>query len=464
MGANLNRRSFITSTAAGMTLGGWLGKLATHAAETGQTKPKACILLWMAGGPSHLDTFDLKPEAPQSIGGEFRPIDTSVPGIQISEHFPQFSRLMKHAAILRSMSTAESDHQLASYHLHTGYQNQAGGISFPSVGSIVSKELGKHDVPLPNFVCIGDRPHAARSGFLGPIHQPLVVSDPDRGLDFIQPANSQEQFDRQVGLLEQFEQSLHKRSGSAAAKTHTSTLQRAVRLMNSRQKEAFDLSHEKRAVRDAYGLVAKARGTRFKGDAGGGADTSGRSIFGQGCLMASRLVEAGVPFVEVVQGRGAAWDTHRDNFPRTRTLSHECDVAMSALVTDLQQRGLLESTLVVWMGEFGRTPQTTSGGGRNHWARAWSSVLIGGGIKGGQVVGRTDRHAAEIVDRPISVTDFLGTVCTVLDIDYRKQNRSPGVERPISIVDTGKKIDVITEVVGTGSEGARSDVNPGSTQ
>lgn len=444
MTPNFNRRQFLTSSAAGAGLCGWLGRVAAHSAEPDKPKPKACILLWMAGGPSHIDTFDLKPDAPKRIGGEFRPIDTSVTGIQISEHFPKLAKLMNHAAILRGMSTVESDHELASDHLHTGYQNRAGGIAFPSMGAIVSKELGQRDVPLPNFVCIGKQPQAARSGFLGPAHQPLGVTEPDRGLNFITPAGSREQFARQFGLLQQFEKSLQDRG--AAAKAHRSTVDRAVRLMNSQQKKAFDLSREKDAVRDAYGKAVQVRGRRFKGGSGG-ADAKGRSHFGQGCLMARRLVEAGVPFVEVVQGNSVAWDTHRDNFPRTRSLSQECDVAMATLIADLDKRGLLDSTLIVWMGEFGRTPQTTSRGGRNHWARAWSSVLIGGGIKGGQVIGKTDRHAAEVVDRPISVTDFLGTVCTILGVDYKKQNHPSGVERPIPIVDTGKGVKVVSEVL-----------------
>ncbi|HEX8912649.1 MAG TPA: DUF1501 domain-containing protein, partial [Humisphaera sp.] len=168
--------------------------------------------------------------------------------------------------------------------------------------------------------------------------------------------------------------------------------------------------------------------------------------FGQACLMARRLVEAGVPFVEVVMGDGAGWDTHRDNFPRVRSLSLECDAAMSALVTDLHDRGLLDSTLVVWMGEFGRTPQC-AGGGRNHWSKAWSTVLVGGGIKGGQVIGKTDRDGAAVVDRPISVPDFLGTVCTILGVDHTKKNRPAGVDRPIPIVDPSKEVKVVTELL-----------------
>jgi arylsulfatase A-like enzyme len=162
--------------------------------------------------------------------------------------------------------------------------------------------------------------------------------------------------------------------------------------------------------------------------------------------MARRLVEAGVPFVEVVMGDGVGWDTHRDNFPRTRALSLECDTAMAALVKDLEARGLLDTTLVVWMGEFGRSPQC-GGGGRNHWSKAWSTVLVGGGIKGGRVVGKTDRDGAAVVDRPISVPDFLGTVCTLLGIDYGRKNHPPGVDRPIPIVDTSKGVKVLSELL-----------------
>jgi uncharacterized protein (DUF1501 family) len=195
-------------------------------------------------------------------------------------------------------------------------------------------------------------------------------------------------------------------------------------MMNAEQKRAFDLSRETDAVRERYG----------------------RGNFGQGCLMARRLIESGVQFVEVLMGDGVGWDTHRDNFPRTRALSAEADAGLAALIDDLHERGRLDSTLIVWMGEFGRTPQC-AGGGRNHWSRAWSSVLAGGGIRGGQVIGRTDHHAAEVVERPISVSDFLATVYKILGIDYTRQNRAPGLDRPISIVDSSKEIKVISELL-----------------
>jgi hypothetical protein len=382
----------------------------------------------MAGGPSHLDTFDLKPEAPDNIRGEFRPIDTSVAGIQISEHFPRFARLMRHAAILRSMSTLESDHQLASYHVHTGYQKRAGGVAFPSLGAIVSRELGEREPALPGFVCLGAGPRGAtRPGFLGPDHQPLDVTQPERGTDYLEPLTGRAAFERQYGLLRRLDAPFQEAYRAEPARAHAAALERAVRLMNSAEKRAFDLSQEPQELRERYG----------------------RGSFGQGCLMARRLVEAGVRFVEVLMGDGVGWDTHAANFPRTRALSLEADAGMAALIEDLRERGLLDSTLVIWMGEFGRSPQitATAGGGRNHWARAWSTVLAGGGIRGGQAIGRTDRDGAEVLERPISVPDFLATICAILGIDYKRENRPPGLDRPIPIVDTSKGISIITELL-----------------
>src|SRR5262245_23640214 len=424
MQAEISRRGLLSLAAAGGTLGGWLSRVAAGAAE--QPQAKSCILLWMSGGPSHLDTFDLKPEASDRIRGEFRPISTSVPGIQISEHFPEFARQMQHAALLRSMSTVESDHQLASYHVHTGYQKRAGGVAFPTLGAIVSRELGRQDFPLPNFVCIGAGPrHCTRSGILGPDHQPLDVVNPDRGTDYLEPLTSRSEFSRQVDLLRRLDSSFQAAYRAEAAQAHAAALARAVRLMTAEQKRAFDLSQESDATGERYG----------------------RGSFGQGCLMARRLVESGVRFVEVLMGEGVAWDTHRDNFPRTKALSLEADAGMAALLEDLRERGRLDSTLVIWMGEFGRSPQITTGGGRNHWARAWSCVLAGGGIRGGQVIGRTDRDAALVIERPISVTDFLASVCSILRIDYTRANAAPGIKRPIPIVDTTKEISVISELL-----------------
>lgn len=448
MSTILNRRHFLATAAGGAPLGGWLGRLAADAGQAPQparakAKAKACILLWMSGGPSHIDTWDPKPDAPAEFRGEFAAIDTAVPGIRIAEHLPRVAKLMGHAAILRGMSTSESDHALATHHLQTGYQSRGGAVVYPGLGAVVARELGRRDVALPNFVTIGRGPRELPgAGFLGPDARPLGVTDPVRGLDHLAPAVAADESARQIDLLRQLDEPFHRTHRSDAAEAHRAATARAVLLMNSTQKRAFDLSEEPDDVRAAYGRPGSDAGA-MRG--GGKLLTAGGGGFGQGCLMARRLVEAGIPFVQVMMGDGVSWDTHRDNFPRVRALSAECDVAMAALIADLRGRGLLESTLVVWMGEFGRTPRC-AGGGRNHWAKAWSTVLFGGGIRGGQVVGRTDRVGAEVTDRPISVTDFLATVYTLMGIDPGKKNHPPGVDRPIPIVDTSKGIKLITEL------------------
>jgi hypothetical protein len=408
----LNRRDFFRLSAAGVattSLSGWLSVLAARAAESG-AKHKACILLWMDGGPSHKDTFDLKPGTKD--GGDFKPVPTSVPGIQVSEHFPQFAQLMQHAAILRGMSTGEGAHERARVYLHTGYKVGVGGLVYPSLGAIVSSELGREDAPLPNFVSVGNRSYGA--GFLGPHHQPLTVTDPAKGVESLRPAVGAREFGDRVGLLEAMERSFLRDYRAASANDHRATYERAVALMRSKEAKAFDLEQEPASVRAAYG----------------------KTKFGDGCLLARRLVEAGIPFVEVTLG---GWDTHQDNFARVKNLSAQADPALSALVRDLKERGLLDRTLVVWMGEFGRTPKINSRGakpGRDHYPRAWSTVLVGGGIRGGRVVGKTDREGAEVVERKVSAVDFMATVCQALGIDYTKQNQTP-IGRPVRLVDKG---------------------------
>ncbi len=410
--SGLSRRDFFKLSAAGVSgvsLSGWLDVLASRAAAAG-LKHKSCILLWMDGGPSHKDTFDPKPDSDGA--GEFKPISTAVPGIQISELFPKFAQHMKDAALLRGMSTSEGAHGRARYYMHTGYKEGQGGIVHPSIGSLVSSELGTPEFALPNFVSVGARSYGA--GFLGAKHQPLIVNDPSRGVENLKPLVDTKEFDQRIGLLEEMEQAFFRDYKAGVGVDHKTTYQRAVTLMKSKEAKAFDLSLEPDYAKKPYG--------------------EGR--FAQGCLLARRLVETGVPFVEVNLG---GWDTHQDNFARVRNLSQQVDPAMSALISDLKQRGLLESTLVIWMGEFGRTPKINNRGakpGRDHYPRAWTSVMVGGGIKGGQVIGKTDKQGASVVERPISALDFLATVCKILGINYEKQNTAPN-GRPLRIVDKG---------------------------
>jgi hypothetical protein len=410
--AILSRRDLFKLSAAGVlttSMSGWLDVLAAHAAGSAG-KHKACILLWMDGGPSQKDTFDLKPNTENA--GDFKPISTSVPGIQISEHFPKLAKQMQHAAIIRSMSTGEGAHGRAKYYLHTGYREGQGGLVYPSLGAIVSAELGRSDSPLPNFVAVGNRGYGA--GFLGARHQPLIVNDPAKGVQNLKPLVDNKEFADRLGLLEQMEQGFFRSYKATSIGDHRTTYQRAVQLMRSKEAKAFDLALEPAASKEAYG----------------------RTKFGEGCLLARRLIEVGIPFAEVTLG---GWDTHQNNFERVQKLSAEVDPAVSALVNDLKSRGLLDSTLIVWMGEFGRTPKINTRGakpGRDHYPKAWSTVLLGGGIKGGQVIGRTDKEGAAVEDHVVSAIDFMATICKVLGIDYTKQNNTP-IGRPIRIAEKG---------------------------
>ncbi|MFO0846273.1 MAG: DUF1501 domain-containing protein [Gemmataceae bacterium] len=418
---DLTRRDALKLAAAGvsaLSLSGWFNVLAKGAAAQGN-KARSCILLWMDGGPSHKDTFDLKPGTKD--GGPFQEIATSLPGLKVSEHLPNLAQQMKHAAVLRSMSTAEGAHGRAKYNLHTGYREGQGGVAYPSLGSIVAKELGREEFPLPNYVSIGNRTYG--SGFLGTRYNPLVVNDPSRGVENLRPLVGGASFDGRVDLLEAMEKAFYRDYQAGAAAAHRTTYDRAVTLMKSKEAKAFDLSSEPSSSKAAYG----------------------DSRFGQGCLLARRLIETGVKFVEVSLG---GWDTHQNNFERVKTLSRQVDPAMSALIADLKDRGLLDSTLVIWMGEFGRTPRINTRGdkpGRDHYPRAWTSVLAGGGIKAGQVIGRTDKEGAAVLERPVNAGDFLATVCTLVGINYNKTNTTSN-NRPVRIVDKGAK--VVQELLG----------------
>jgi hypothetical protein len=405
------RRDVLKLAAAGVfapSLSGWLPVLA-KAAPAGGKKAKSCILLWMDGGPSHKDTFDLKPDSKGA--GEFKPIKTAAEGVEISEHLPKVAKVMDRGVIVRGMTTPEGAHARAKYYMHTGFREGQGGVIYPSIGSIVSQEVGKADSPMPNYVAIGGRSYG--SGFIGPKHQPLLITDPARGVEDLKSTISASQFDNRIGLLDQMEKSFHREYGADSITDHKTTYERAVKLMQSREARAFDIS----------------------GDPSKGKYGTGR--FAEGVLMARRLVEVGVPFVEVALG---GWDTHTDNFARVKTLSEQVDAALSTLVTELKEKGLLDSTLIVWMGEFGRTPNINTRGakpGRDHFPRAWSLAMFGGGIKGGRVVGKTDKEGASVAERPTSAQDFLATVCELMGIDHTKKNETPA-GRPIQIVEKPK--------------------------
>jgi len=424
--APYSRRDLMNMSLAsvlGVSFSGWLPRLAAAAGESAAKRGQSCILLWMQGGPSQMDTFDLKPG--HANGGSFKEIATAVPGIRISEHLPKLAKEMKDLAIIRSLSTREADHNLATKQMLTGYQTRAAAVLYPCLGSLLSKELGDPDSDLPNYVSLSPM-RMADAGFLGPNYSQLTVSgasdDPStranlaledlapRGRD---PKSMQGQFH----VLRFMEQEFAKDLESDAAKAHRASYAKAMRMVETQAKQAFQLEEEKPELRDAYG----------------------RNRFGQGCLLARRLVERGVAFVEValsaIPGSAVGWDTHVDNFNQVKALSGVLDPAWATLMNDLRDRGLLESTLVVWMGEFGRTPKI-SNGGRDHFPLAWSVVLGGGRIRGGQVIGSTTPDGQEVKDRRVALADWYATICAALGIDPAKENISPE-GRPIPLVDRG---------------------------
>jgi uncharacterized protein (DUF1501 family) len=410
----ISRRDVLRCSGAallGASASGWMRLLADEAAKQG-VKKKSCILLFMNGGASHIDTFDPKPG-----NGEFKPIQTATPGVQFAEHLPTLAKLTKDMSVIRGMSTSEGSHARARYYIHTGYREGVGGVVHPTLGSVMSAAVGVKKPELPNFVSIAGG--GLGPGYLGPVHAPLHVNDPNKGIDNLKPSEAFPAFDDKVSVLQQMEQSFIERKQTPAAVAHQTTYEAAVKLMHSEKAKAFELSHESSESAALYGA----------------------SKFGRGCLLARRLVEFGVPFVEVDMG---GWDTHKDNFGRVKNLSAQLDQGMGGLIKDLKQRGMLDSTLVVWMGDFGRTPEVKAGG-RGHYPRAWTTILAGGGIKGGSVVGKTDDRGATVVDRRVGVNDFLATICLAMGVDPTKEFTTRN-GRPIRIVDKGEK--PLTEITG----------------
>ena len=434
---SLSRRSLLQRAFTGTAVASLAGTIRSAAAQSAATEtPRACILLWMSGGPSQLDTFDPKPE--HANGGEFEAIDTSVSGVRIAEHLPELAKRMEHLAIVRSMSTKEGDHTRGSFYMRTGYLPQ-GPIQYPTLGSFISRELARRDAELPGFVSVSPyrflSPAAFSPGFLGPKFAPLIVGGAafpgnDGGdenyLEALRVENlevpagvSQKQAQARLELLGSLEHDFLKDRPGTPGQSHTESYRQATRMVQSGASQAFALDGEPDALRDAYG----------------------RNLFGQGCLLARRLVERGVPFVEVslngVNGApGAGWDTHASNFESVKNLCGVLDPAFATLVNDLSTRGLLDSTLIVWMGEFGRTPKINDNAGRDHWPKSWSTVLAGGGIRGGQVYGATTNDGTDIAENAVDVPSFMATICSALGVDHNNQNIS-NVGRPIPLADHG---------------------------
>jgi hypothetical protein len=398
------RREFLTLTAAGVvgtSSSGWVLPRAAYAAEGTAERPRACIMLHMQGGVSQHHTFTV-PE----YKAENRQIDTAVAGVKVCEYFPKLAARIKDVCLIRGMSTGNSVHERARVLMHTGY-NPNGTVQYPSLGNVAACELGPADAELPNFVSVyagsdglGSGPlHRSVPAYLGPKFAPVPVNDPAKGIENLKTALAGDDFDAAAQLLTDFEGGSARPAPATAA--HLANYKKALQLLRSDKMKAFDLGAEPLRTRDAYG----------------------KSQFGKSLLLARRLVEVGVPFVEVTLD---GWDDHGGAAKSIKRRAEYLDPAMAQLIDDLKVRGLFDSTLIVFMSEFGRTPQLADSGynqtlGAGHYAKAWTTWLAGCGVRGGTVIGKVDAKGGEVTDRPVNAQDFLATICRALKIDFRKE-------------------------------------------
>jgi hypothetical protein len=408
----INRRHFLSHVSASAALSSqfinFSNTLAANAIEKKNTK--SVILLWMGGGPSTIDMWDLKPGS--ATGGPFKPISTSADGIQICEHMPLMAQQMHHMSIIRSMSTREADHMRGRYYMHTGYVPNPN-VEHPSYGSVISHELSElsSHLEIPPFVSVGGP--SVGAGFLGATYNPFVIDSNGnvRNMDKnIDPERTRQRLEMLSAIEDNF---IVNRKGLAL--DHQQVVSKTVKLMTSKQMDVFKITQEPENIRERYGNTG----------------------FGRGCLMARRLVEMGVPFIEVDLG---GWDNHADIFT---TLSErklpELDQSMGALIEDLNTRGLLDTTSVVCMGEFSRTPNINGNGGRDHWAKSWSAVVGGAAFKRGVVVGETSIDGREVLGDIYTSEDLMASVLKSigisLDTVFTAKNG-----RPMKIANSGRII------------------------
>ena len=393
-------------TIPALTLG---HSIRAHAQQLKKNR-KSAILLWMSGGPSAMDIWDLKPGA--TTGGPFKTIATSGDA-EICEHMPKLAKHMHHMAIVRSMSTREADHNRGRYYMHTGYIPNPN-IEHPSYGAVLAHELidQRPELEIPPFVSVSGGSEGP--GFLGMAWAPFNVSSNGQVRN-LQMGLQEHQLQNRMAALDLIERGFVAQNRGQAADDHMKILNKTYALMSSQQMKAFRVNEEPATMRERYGNDA----------------------FGQGCLLARRLVESGVPFVEVDFG---GWDNHQNIFP---TLADQklpiLDRAMSSLVEDLEQRGLLQDTAIIWMGEFSRTPRINGTSGRDHWARSWSVVVGGGGMKGGIAVGKTNADGTSVETDPYTSQDVMASICKALGISLETTFTSKS-GRPMKIANSGKVI------------------------
>jgi hypothetical protein len=420
----LSRRDFVlraAKTCLGVSMmGGLAGRVGAVPFE-GASKLKQLatarnvIYLYMSGGMSHLDTFGVVPGA--DTMGPTKAIKTSAPDVMISEYLPTLARYMHHGVVVNSLTSTQGAHAQGNYFMHTGY-TMRGATRHPSMGAWLTKFQGKSNPALPGSVVVTSDSKHPGAGFFEASIAPLMVNNPAAGLQNSHrlASLSDSDFDYRMALSSKLDAGFQKSFDYKNVKNYADVYHDAVRVMKSADLEAFDLGKESEQMHSTYG----------------------EDSFGQGCLLARRLVEHGVRFVEVTYG---GWDTHQDNFTRVPEKCAVLDQAISALLGDLDRRGLLQDTMVVITSEFGRTPKINERGGRDHYPKAFSSVLWGGGVKGGQTYGKTDK-GIEVTENKVGVPDLNATIAYALGIPLDQVIYSP-TKRPFTVADHGQPITSI---------------------
>lgn len=410
--AGMSRRHFMRHLAGASSLvmpAFALARTLRANAQTLSRNHKSAILLWLGGGPPTIDMWDLKPGAP--TGGPYKPIATTG-DVQVCELLPQLAKQMKHLSVVRSMSTREADHDRGRYYMHTAFVPNPS-VEHPSYGAVIAREMEPKvpELEIPPFVSIGGASEGP--GFLGMAYAPFQVDSNGRIRDAEMSVPWQRMHDR-MKLLSALETRFIEERRGSAAEEHAKVLAKTQSLLSSEQMKAFQVRSEPQEMLERYG----------------------DNDFGRGCLMARRLVEVGVPFVEVNSG---GWDLHQGCFTSLETKLPELDKAFSALVEDLEQRGLLASTVVLCMGEFGRTPRINGNAGRDHFARAWSVVLGGAAIQGGRAIGQTNADGTGVESEPYSSEDLMASVCHALGISLQTTYTAKN-GRPMKIANGGRVI------------------------
>lgn len=396
-----DRRHFLKHSmgAAALTAPGlsFMANLRASAAEM-KKKNKSLIILWMGGGPPTIDLWDMKPGS--SNGGEYKPVSTAASGVQITELMPNVAKQMKHLSIIRSFKSTEGDHDRGTFLMNTGRRRDPL-IDYPSIGSVLSYYQAMDleamkNADIPSFISVGGG--RTGPGFLGMKYASFNVQNPGSPPENVSPPAgiNTTRMDRRAKLFEALEGGFKTNMKADAATAHRDVYDKALTLVTSSRKEVFSLDSESAALREEYG----------------------NNGFGRGCLLARKLVEAGVACVEVSLG---GWDMHNGIFPALQRRVPDLDRGMGALVRDLADRGRLQDTVIVWMGDFGRTPKINQNAGRDHWPRCWSVVVGGGNIKGGIAYGATNSDGTDIADMPVDVLSLYATLYKGLGIDPSPQ-------------------------------------------